>query len=330
MRRLVAALAALAVPVLTAAAPAAADLNSIALTVTVSVNSQPLGVQNVEVDPDRPVALLITAANNGLSPQHVRTIRFSGGVLGLPFFGYETTMPFDIAPHELATRTLVLDIGELRGQATGLMPASVDLLDEGGNSLGSVDAVTDVRGSLLSLYGALGVVLLVFTAAAWASAFLALGRRDRQLSRWRSVGRFLPAGIGTGLLAVVWLSIFRLVAPEPLTALGVVLGGVLVSAIVAGIAARPEHDIEPLTAIIDPTVGVRTGVLEAPAPQDDEDEDAAHSGELDDADAVDDDRVADSGELDLTELDLDLDEDADEDADEDEEAEEREESGKRA
>jgi hypothetical protein len=321
MRRLVAALAASAVPVLTAAAPAAADPNSIALTVMVTVDSQALGVQNVEVDPERPVALLITAANNGLSPQHVRTIRFSGGVLGLSFFGYDTTTPFDVAPHELATRTLVLDIGELRGQATGLIPASVDLLDASGNSLGSAETVADVRGSLLSLYGALGVVLLVFAAAAWASAVLALGRRDRQVSRWRSAGRFLPAGIGTGLLAVVWLSIFRLVAPEPLTALGVVLGGVLVGMIAGSIAARPEHDIEPLTAIIDPAVGVRSGVLETPAPQDE-----AHRGELDDVDTLDDDRGSDSGELDLSELGP----ARDEDEDADEKADQREESGKPA
>ncbi|TDQ01549.1 hypothetical protein [Labedaea rhizosphaerae] len=337
MRRLVAALAVLAAPALAAAAPAAADPNSIALSVTVTANGQPLGAQTVSIDPDQPVSLLITAANNGQNPQHVRTIRFSGGVFGLSFFGYDTAMPFDVAPHELATRTLVLDLGDLRNQAIGLMPASVELLDQGGTSLGSADAVTDVRGSLLSLFGALGVVLLVFAAAAWTSGLRALGRREHQVTRGWAIGRFLPAGIGTGLLAVVWLSIFRVVAPAPLPALGVVLGGVLISTIAASIAARPEpQEIEPITTILDPTVGVKTGVLETPEIEEDKDsrdDEPSHSGNLDDlADLyIDDHDTRDDHDDPAEDADEELHKELDElDGDEAVEEPVREESGKRA
>lgn len=360
MRRLVAALALLSVPALAvlaspasaSATPATADPTSVALTVTVAVGGRPIDDRAVPIDPNQPVALLITAANNGQSAQHVRTVRFSGGVLGLSFFGYDTTVPFDVAPHESATRTLVLDLGDLRGQAIGLMPATVDLLDEGGSSLGSVDTVTDVRGSIVSLYGALGLVLLVFAAAAWTSAVRALARRERQESRGRAVLRFLPAGIGTGLLAVVWLSVFRLVAPEPFTALGMVLVGVLAGLIAASIAVRPEyvdlHD-EALTTIIDPTVGVKTGVLDPVAAKpaadenDDEndDEDIAHSGNLEDLDDFD--EPAEDEEYDEDdEPDEEVDEDSaaaedredgevdDEDGEHDVPEKEREESGKPA
>ena len=334
MRRLVAALAVLAAPALAAAAPAAADPNSIALSVSVTVNGQALDGQTVAIDPGQPVSLLITAANNGQNPQHVRTIRFSGGVLGLSFFGYDTAMPFDVAPHEIATRTLVLDLGGLRNQAVGLMPAAVELLDEGGTALGTADTVTDVGGSLLSLYGALGVVLLVFAVAAWVSGLRALGRREHQVRRGWAIGRFLPAGIGTGLLAVVWLSIFRVVSPQPLTALAVVVAGVLVSTIAASIAARPEpQEIEPITTILDPTVGVKTGILDEPVADedaDDEDEELSHSGELEGLDDLDDLELDDEPEpaplpASASEEIFDLDT-----KDEKVEEPEREESGKRA
>lgn len=267
MRVLVAAVAVLAAPVLSAAAPADAGSSSEPLAVTVAVDGQPTDGRAVPIDPDQPVSLVITATNKGDSEQRVRTVRLSGDVLGLSFFSYDTMVPFSVPAHDSATRTLVLDLGDLRGQTIGLMPASVRLLDIADTSLGSADTVTDVRGSIVSLFGAFGLVLLVFTAAAWVSGLRAVSRRRRQDGRAKWVARFLPAGIGTGMLAVVWLSVFRVLAPEPLPALGVILGGAVLGVLAAGTVARPEPELEPLTAIIDPTVGVKTGVLD-PEPGD--------------------------------------------------------------
>ncbi|GAA3439837.1 hypothetical protein [Kutzneria kofuensis] len=93
----------------------------------------------------------------------------SGTALALTFFAYDTTLPFDIAAHGRATRTFGLDLADLDGQAIGLLPASVELFDVGRNELAAVDTVTDVRGSILSVYGVFGIAVLLLTIAAWVT-----------------------------------------------------------------------------------------------------------------------------------------------------------------
>ena len=66
------------------------------------------------------------------------------------FFAYDTSVGLDVPAGTSDSTSFVLDLAGLDGQATGLMPGSVKLLDAGRHEIASQSIVTDVRGSLWS------------------------------------------------------------------------------------------------------------------------------------------------------------------------------------
>lgn len=219
------------------APPAAADAGALGLRVT--IDDRPIADATVPVDPASQVKLVVTATNTGLAPVKVRSVRLSGVALALTFFAYDTTAPFEVPARGSVTRTFVLDLGDLAGQATGLLPTSVELLDVQRGTLGEATTVADVRGSFWSVYGVFGLAMLVLTILAWASALLALARHRLAPNRWRRGLRFLPAGFGTGLVAVITLSVLRLVPPEPAIELPVVLGAAAIAFLLGYLTPHP-------------------------------------------------------------------------------------------
>ncbi|MFD2417225.1 hypothetical protein [Amycolatopsis pigmentata] len=219
------------------APPAAADSGALGLRVT--IDDRPIADATVPIDPARTVTLVVTATNNGSEPVRVRSVRLSGVALALTFFAYDTTAPFEVPGHASATRTFVLDLGDLSGQATGLLPTSVELLDAGRGTLGEATTVADVRGSFWSVYGIFGLAMLVLTVLAWVTALLALARHRLAPNRWRRGLRFLPAGFGTGLVAVITLSVLRLVPPEPAIEIPVVLGAAAIAFLLGYLTPHP-------------------------------------------------------------------------------------------
>src|SRR2546423_5067797 len=203
------------------APPASAQSGS--LDVQASIDHRPIADATVPIDPANQVELEVVATNQGTAPVKVRSVRLSGVALALTFFAYDTTAPFEVPAHGSVTRTFVLDLGDLTGQATGLLPSSVELLDAGRATLGEATTVADVRGSVWSVYGVFGLAMLVLTILAWLTSLLALARHRLAPNRWRRGLRFLPAGFGTGLVAVISLSVLRLVPPEPAIEIPVVL-----------------------------------------------------------------------------------------------------------
>lgn len=228
-----------------AAPPAAADSSGGPVTVGAVLNGSPIAGHTVVIDPAHPVGLAVTVENGTGSVLHVHSVRLVGTALALTFFDYDTTVPFDVPAHGQASRTLSLDLSDLDGQAVGLLPASVDLLDESKTVLASANTVTDIRGSFTSVYGIFGIAMLVLTILAWAAALLAMARRTLPANRWRRALRFLPAGFGTGVVAVITLSVLRLVAPAPAVELPVIAFTAAVGLLLGYLTPQP---LPPLPA----------------------------------------------------------------------------------
>lgn len=243
MGRLTAAAVALAAGMfLAGAAPAAASDaqgSDDPLTLTASMDGQDIAGHTMVITPQRPLQLSVTVVNNTDAPTHVRSIRFAGTALALTFFAYDTTLPFDVAPHSRVTRTVGLDLADLDGQAIGLLPASAQLIDADRNELVAVDTVTDVRGSILSVYGVFGIAVLLLAIAAWAACLLALARHRLPANRWRRALRFMPAGFGTGLVAVVTLSVLRMIPPEPSVEIPIVVGTTAIGLVLGYLTPHP-------------------------------------------------------------------------------------------
>jgi hypothetical protein len=218
------------------------------LTLTATVDGQDIAGHTMVITPSRPVQLAVTVVNNTGTPTHVRSIRLSGTALALTFFAYDTTLPFDVAAHGRVTRTFGLDLADLDGQAIGLLPASVQLFDVDRNELVAADTVTDVRGSILSVYGVFGIAVLLLTIAAWAACLLALARHRLPANRWRRALRFMPAGFGAGLVAVVTFSVLRMIPPEPSVEIPIVIGTTAIGLLLGYLTPHPLPPIvEPET-----------------------------------------------------------------------------------
>ena len=255
MRRLIAAGVALGACAVLSGSPAAAAAEP--LRIAVAFDGRDIAGNTVTIDPGKSVELSLTAMNDSGSPVRIRSVRVSGVALALTFFAYDTTMPFEVPAHDRTTRTLVLDFADLNGQAIGLLPTTVEVMGAQRELLGSASTVSDVKGSLWSVYGAFGLVLLLLTALAWATALLALARHRLSPNRWRRAVRFFPAGVGTGLVAVVTLSVMRLVPPAPSVEIPVVLGAAAIGLFLGYLTPHPVPAAAPSTPD-DPTIDMKT------------------------------------------------------------------------
>ena len=248
MRRLVSMTVALAtVLVAVGAVPAAAGQSGGPVTVSVTLDGQNIAGRTVPIDPSQSVDLALTVDNNTDNVQQVHSVRLSGTALGLTFFDYDTTVPFEVPAHGRVSRELTLDLSDLDGQAIGLLPTSVAVLDAQRGVVARADTVADVRGSIGSVYGVFGIVVFVLTVLAWGAALLALARHRLPRNRWRRAMRFLPAGFGTGVVAVVTLSVLRVVAPAPAVELPVIAVTTVVALVLGYLTPHPVPPVDDRT-----------------------------------------------------------------------------------
>jgi hypothetical protein len=218
MRRTAGALAALLVITFLVGAGGLATARAVpAVTVVATVAGQPLGTssqnQPVKLFPRESSILAITVTNNGLAPIDIQEVRLEGQVIGLTFFAYDTAVSIPVAPGATASQRLVLDLSGLSGQATGLIPGAVQVLDGQHHVLAQQNGVVDVRGSLRSVYGLFGLGVAFLTVLSFLGALLGLARHRLQANRWRRGLRFLTPGIGLGLVANFTLSATRVFVP---------------------------------------------------------------------------------------------------------------------
>ena len=168
----------------------------------------------VRLRPGEPVDVAVELTNPTGSPVEVRQVELVGRVVGLNFFTYATSVDFTVPAGGSDTFHYRLDLTGLRGQATGLMGGQLIVRGADGDPIAAVPMVTDVRGSVLSVYGLFGIALVVLTMLALVDAAFGIARQRLSANRWQRGLRLLAPGIGVGLVLTFSASVARLWVPE--------------------------------------------------------------------------------------------------------------------
>jgi hypothetical protein len=169
----------------------------------------------VVLRPDQPVSIDLAVTNDGADPVTLHSVRLTGVVVGLTFFAYQTSVNLTVDPGQSTHLRYALDVTGLEGQATGLIPARISVTDSDRHEVASQAFVSEVRGSLNSVYGLFGLLLLALTIVAIASAAWAIATHRMPRNRWRRGLRLLTVGVGLGLVLVFTLSAFQVWVPSP-------------------------------------------------------------------------------------------------------------------
>lgn len=152
--------------------------------------------------------------NGGPTDLAVRSIRIEGEVIGLAFFSYTTRLDILLPAGQTTQRRFDIDISDLGQQATGLLPTKVIMIGPDREVIADQAFAVDVQGSMASIYGAFGLIMAGITAVVLAGLLLAIWRRQLPTNRWQRAIRFLPSGLGLGLVVTFTLSAARLLVPS--------------------------------------------------------------------------------------------------------------------
>src|SRR5262245_58119348 len=158
---------------------AAADSRGLVVT-SATVGGQDVASTNwgapLRLVPGDFVDVEVQVVNHGDQAVHIRRTDLSGRVLGLVCFSYLVPLDVSVAPGATETLRYRLELIGLDGQAIGLMRGDVAVVGDDGERVAWMPMITDVRGSLLSVYGLFGFALLVLTVLASVDAGLAIRR----------------------------------------------------------------------------------------------------------------------------------------------------------
>lgn len=198
----------------------------------------------IELRPTDSTVVSVEVTNNGSDPIEVRSVRLDARVLGLAFFSYTTRVDLRIAPGETGKRTFVLDLGDLDGQATGLLPARLALLSPDRTVLASDKGTVDVKGKVLSVYGVFGLAVAAITALLLLGLVLRLFRRTLPDNRWQRAVRFAVPGLGLGLVVTFTLGVMRVLVPSLRTSLVLLLGGLVLGFVLGYLMPAPGDEAD--------------------------------------------------------------------------------------
>jgi hypothetical protein len=186
---------------------------------TAAMNGQPAATSSdahpAQLYPDKLAIVRIRVSNNGGSTLHIATVRFEGQVLDLPLFSYDTGVNLVVPADSTKSLSFPVVLTGVGSQATGLIVASITLIGADGAGLVSQSLVTNVHGSLSSIYGLFGLAVLVLTVLSLALALLAMARHTLPQNRWLRALRFLVPGFGVGLVLTFTMSAFHVFTPGP-------------------------------------------------------------------------------------------------------------------
>lgn len=219
IRRLAAAgvLSLVGVPVALATAGPAAAQQTDPVTFVAILDDQDLSLSStgdpIVLDPDEESILTLTMRNTTNGPVTVRNVQLSAGAFGVTLLAYNVTINDDIAAQDETRVEVPVDFVELGEQASGLLPASMRLLDENRDLLGKQNFTLDVQGSATSLTTIFTLVVAIATIAALVVIWIAIARRRLPHSRWRRGLRFALVGAGAGVSATLVLAELLLVTP---------------------------------------------------------------------------------------------------------------------
>jgi hypothetical protein len=253
------------------------------LQVTVSIDGAAVKGSGTKVAlrPTANAIVELTLVNNGANDVTIRSMHLDGHVMGLLFYSYQTSVSIKVARGATETRRFGLDLTTLSAQAIGLIPSTVSLFDDSGHRLASQSFVGDVKGSVTSTYGVFGIVLILFTIAAFAVLFWGMARGRLPANRWQRAARFLVPGIGLGLTLVFASSALRIFAPRPVGWLPIIVVCAVAAFVLGYLTPSPEgaddldedddddlesDDADYAMAGADPATTVRLGPTAPPAP----------------------------------------------------------------
>jgi hypothetical protein len=184
--------------------------------VSISTNDVARATANnpLRLSSDQLTRLVINVDNGSGEELRVRSLRIRGDVFGLTFFSYATRLDLVIPPGGTAERRIDLDLDDLSRQATGLIPAEVQLVDPGRKVVDRRPFVSEVDGSLVSVYAVFGLAVAGMTVLLVLGLLVALSRRQLHENRWRRGLQFLPVGLGLGLTATFTLSALSWLTPS--------------------------------------------------------------------------------------------------------------------
>lgn len=243
-RSVVALLVVAAATVLIGAPAAHADDAPVTMHATVDGHDVAIGAraEPIPLYPDKIVDVTVDVANHGKDPIEIATVQLVGRVLGLTFFSFATGVELTIAPGASGTVHYQLDLTDLRHQATGLIDTELIVRNHARDTVAVVHMVADVRGSLFSVYGLLGLALLVLTALAILDATLGIARHRESQNRWRRGLRLLTPGIGIGLVLAFSASVARWWVPSTGRWLLISAITALVFFVLGYFSPTPDHD----------------------------------------------------------------------------------------
>jgi len=183
------------------------------------VNGQPAVTSSdahpAQLYPSRLAEVRITVSNTGNSTVHIASVRLEGQVLSLPLFSYDTAVELAVAPGRTTSLAFPVSMSGVGSQATGLVVATLTLIGPNGEEVASQPLVTDVHGSLHSLFGLFGLAVLALTASSLGLALLAMARHTLSQNRWLRATRFLIPGFGIGLVMTFTLAAFNVFTAGP-------------------------------------------------------------------------------------------------------------------
>jgi hypothetical protein len=210
--------AALAVAAVTALCAPVATAEPRAVTASATIDGQNVAAaatgQPLSLYPGNSVDVSVNMTNSGPNTVEMTQVQLVGRVLGLTFFSYASTIDVNLAPGTSGTVHYRLDMSDLKRQATGLINGQLIIRDSTRHALVVVPTATDVRGSLLSVYGVFGLALLVLTVLSLVDAALALARHKDSPNRWLRGLRLMTPGVGIGLVLAFTASVVRWWVPR--------------------------------------------------------------------------------------------------------------------
>ncbi|PXX59885.1 hypothetical protein DFR70_111272 [Nocardia tenerifensis] len=168
----------------------------------------------LRLQPDSTIRVAVELTNNTGAALEIRRVDLTGHVLGLSYFSYSTDVELSIAPGQSDALRYRLELRGLAGQATGLMGGELAVYDANGTAVAAIPVITDVRGSLWSVYGLFGIALAVLTALGFADAGFAIARHRFSVTRGRRGLRLLAPGLGIGLVFAFIASVARWWVPD--------------------------------------------------------------------------------------------------------------------
>jgi hypothetical protein len=208
----------LAVPGIALATPAYAQQDLEGMNFTATIDGRDLAEvdanEALRLQGEQETLVRVEVRNDGTEEVFIRSIRLDGKVMGLTFFSYETRVDLRVEPAGTGEREFVFDLIDLGGQANGLLPARLTLLDEERQPVSSQSFPADVRGSLASVYGVFGLGVAAITALLLAASIIRLATHRLSLNRWRRGIRFGVPGLGLGLTLTFTLSTLRVLTPS--------------------------------------------------------------------------------------------------------------------